>query len=169
MVPKICEGLFSNRCTNHQHFKKRYKIRILVNPNYEKPFKILCDASNTGIGCVLCQEDDGGVERPIYYYSHKLSKSQRNYSVTEQECYAAVLGVKKFRPYVEGHTFKIVTDHASLNWLMNQKDLHGMLARWSLKLQGFNFDIEHRKGSEHFVPDALSRVYAVDALNSVPL
>lgn len=47
--------------------------------------------------------------------------------------------------------------HVSLKWLMSQKDLAGRLARWSLKLQGFNFAIEHRKGSENIVPDTLSR------------
>lgn len=64
---------------------------------------------------------------------------------------------------MEGMTFKIVTDHMSLKWLMSQKDLTGRLARWSLKLQGFDFSIEHRKGSENVVPDALSRVH-VDEL-----
>lgn len=55
--------------------------------------------------------------------------------------------------------FKIVTDHASLKWLMSQKDLSGRLARWSLGFQAFDFDIEHRKGSLNVVPDALSRVF----------
>lgn len=52
-----------------------------------------------------------------------------------------------------------MTDHASLKWLMGQKDLNGRLARWSLKLQGFNFFIGHRKGSANIVPDALSRAH----------
>ena len=138
---------------------------VLVHPDYSKPFIILCDASSTGIGGVLCQKDDEGIERPIYYYSHKLNKAQCNYSVTERECLAAVLSIEQFRPYVEGYHFKVVTDHASLKWLMNQKDLSGRLARWSLKLQGYDFDIEHRKGSQHVVPDALSRVYATDELD----
>ena len=125
---------------------------VLINPKYDKEFIILCDASNTGIGCVLCQLDDEGNERPIFYHSQKLNKAQRNYSVTERECLAAVVGVKKFRPYVEGQQFKIITDHASLKWLMNQKDLSGRLARWSLKLQGFVFTIEHRKGTQNVCP-----------------
>ena len=77
--------------------------------------------------------------------SQKLNTAQRNYSVTELDCMAAVLGVKKFRAYVEGMPFKIVTDHASLRWLMTQKDLSGRLAGWSLKLQAFDLTIEHRK------------------------
>ena len=53
-----------------------------------------------------------------------------------------------------------MTDHASLKWLMNQKDLSGRLARWSLKLQAFDFEIEYRKGSANIVPDVLSRMHA---------
>lgn len=83
--------------------------------------------------------------------------------MTEQECLAALLSILKFRPYIEGHPFKDITDHASLQWLMNLKDLSGRLARWSLKLQSFDFQIDHRKGKLHVVPDALSRVF-VEAL-----
>lgn len=51
---------------------------VLVHPDYTKPFLIQCDASSTGIGAVLCQLDNEGSERPIYYYSKKLNKAQRN-------------------------------------------------------------------------------------------
>lgn len=84
--------------------------------------------------------------------------------VTELECMAAVVCIKKFRPYIEGLPFTVITDHSSLRWLMNQKDLNGRLARWSLKLQGFDFKIEHRKGSLNVVPDTLSR-FDVDSLH----
>lgn len=141
---------------------------VLVHPNYSKPFIVQCDASSTGIGAVLCQLDDEGVERPIYYHSQKLNKAQRNYSVTELECLAAVSAVKKFRPYIEMLPFKIITDHASLRWLMGQRDLSGRLARWSLSLAAYDFEIEHRKGSEHVVPDTLSRAFA-EELASIQL
>lgn len=132
---------------------------VLTHPDFSKPFLVQCDASLTGVGSVLCQVGEDGQEHPIAFMSKKLNAAQRNYSVTELECYAAVLSVKKFRPYIEGMKFTIVTDHASLKWLMSQKDLGGRLARWSLKLQAFDFSIEHRKGSAHVVPDTLSRVY----------
>lgn len=130
---------------------------VLTHPDFSLPFYIQCDASAAGVGGVLFQLS-GGEEHPIAFMSKKLNTAQRNYSVTELECLAAILCVAKFRCYVEGMKFTIITDHASLKWLMSQKDLAGRLARWSLKLQGFNFDIEHRKGSANIVPDTLSRM-----------
>lgn len=132
---------------------------VLVNADYKKHFYIRCDASNEGVGSVLYQKDDEGAERPISYVSQKLNDVQKRYTVTELECLAALIAIKKFRPYVEGLPFTVITDHASLKWLMSQKDLSGRLARWSLKLQGMNFNIEHQRGSQNVVPDALSRVH----------
>ena len=130
---------------------------VLACPDYSKPFILQCDASKLGVGAVLSQLNEENVEVPIAYFSQKLNKAQRNYSVTELECLAAILSLKKFRAYVEGQDFTIVTDHASLKWLMQQSDLSGRLARWSLKLQGYRFKIMHRRGSQNIVPDALSR------------
>lgn len=132
---------------------------LLTHPDFNKHFYLQCDASSTGVGSVLFQKDSEGHEKPLAYMSKKLDARQRNYSVTELECYAAVLSVKKFRAYVEGHPFTIITDHASLKWLMGQRDLSGRLARWSLKLQAYDFSIEYRKGTQNVVPDALSRAY----------
>lgn len=137
---------------------------VLISPDYSKPFTIHCDASNVGIGSVLTQTDDEGHDRPIYYFSRKLNKHQRNYTVTELECLAVVESIKKFRPYIELQTFKVITDHHSLKWLMSQKELDGRLARWSLKLQAYNFEIEHRKGVQNALPDALSRDF-IDSLD----
>lgn len=132
---------------------------ILINPDYTKQFFIRCDASTQGVGSVLYQKDEEGNELPIAFISQKLNDAQKKYSVTELECLAALISVKKFRPYVEGHKFTIITDHASLKWLMGQKELSGKLARWSLKLQAFDFVIEHQKGTQNVVPDALSRIH----------
>lgn len=137
---------------------------VLSHPDFKKPFIIQCDASRNGVGGVLYQLDEKGDEHPIAFMSKKLNSAQRNYCVTEQECLAAILSLKKFRGYVEGMKFTIVTDHASLKWLMTQKNLSGRLARWSLNLQGYDFSIEHRKGSANIVPDALSRVF-IDELH----
>jgi len=144
---------------------------ILSSPDYNKPFIIQTDASKLGVGAVLTQRDENLVEKPIAFYSKKLNKAQSNYSVTELECLAVILSLKKFRQYVEGQEFRVVTDHASLKWLMSQGDLSGRLARWAVKLQGFRFEIEHRRGIDNVVPDCLSRqnFEDIEELMSFPL
>lgn len=139
---------------------------VLSNPDFSRKFYLHCDASDFGIGGVLVQLDETGAEKPIAYMSKKLNSAQRNYSVTERECLAAVEAIKKFRCYLELQDFEVVTDHSSLLWLMKQPDLTGRLARWVLKLQSYKFTISHRKGKDHIVPDALSRKYC-DEIASV--
>uniref|UniRef100_A0A1Y1MIJ6 RNA-directed DNA polymerase n=1 Tax=Photinus pyralis TaxID=7054 RepID=A0A1Y1MIJ6_PHOPY len=129
---------------------------ILVSPDFAKMFHIQTDASDVGIGAVLAQ-GDGEDEKVIAYASRTLSGSEKNYSATEKECLAVLFGIQKFRPYVEGTRFKVITDHHSLQWLNSIKDPSGRLARWSMKLQQHDFTVEHRKGKENVVPDALSR------------
>lgn len=137
---------------------------VLNHPVFDKRFYVQCDASNLGLGAVLFQLDAEGLERPIAFHSAQLTKAERNYSVTERECLAVISAIKKFRPYIEMMPFTVVTDHSALKWLMGQKDLSGRLARWSLKLQAFNFDIQHRKGSQNVVADTLSRIH-MDEIN----
>lgn len=138
---------------------------LLTHPDFAKHFYVQCDASDIGIGAVLFQKDDVDGEHPIAYFSHKLTPAQKNYSVTERECLAVVMAIKKFRAYIELMAFTVITDHSSLKWLMSHKDLSGRLARWSLHLQSFSFSIEHRQGSKNVVPDTLSR-YDMDEVST---
>ena len=70
-----------------------------------------------------------------------------------------VWAIQKFRPYIEGYHFLVVTNHSSLRWLHSLHSPTGRLARWALELQDHSFDVEHRKGALNYVPDALSRMY----------
>ncbi|KAH8286813.1 hypothetical protein KR044_003965, partial [Drosophila immigrans] len=66
----------------------------------------------------LPQISDNGDERPVAFISKKLNKAQRNYTVTEQECLAAIVALKNFRAYVEAlqrYRFKIEHRKGSLN------------------------------------------------------
>ena len=60
--------------------------------------------------------------------------------------------------------FTAVTDHSALKWLRTMKEPTGRLARWALELQHWNFDIVHRKGAMHKVPDALSKMFDEDEI-----
>lgn len=129
---------------------------VLTSPDYSKEFTIQTDASDIGIGAVLTQ-GSGDDEKVICYMSQKLTSTQQKYQTTERELLAVLTAINKFRPYIEGSHFTIITDSASLQFLRNLKDPTGRLARWALKLQQFNFTVVHRKGLQNVVPDVLSR------------
>lgn len=142
---------------------------ILACPNFEIPFTIQTDASDYGIAGVLTQVHEGN-EKVICYVSRSLTKSERRFSTTEKECLAVLFAIEKLRPYVEGSHFTVVTDHYSLKWLYSIKDPVGRIARWTVRLQQYDFEIVHRSGRENVVADALSRsVPAIDSiLDEVP-
>lgn len=140
---------------------------VLQCPNFDKPFSIHCDASGVAVGSVLMQNDEEGHSHPIAYFSKLLSRCEQNYSVTERELLAVLLSIEHFRPYIEGTKFSVITDHASLKWLLNLTNPTGRLARWATRLSQFNFDIIHKKGSAHTVPDALSRI-EISIIESCP-
>jgi hypothetical protein len=139
---------------------------VLACPDFEKPFTIACDASGVGLGAVLSQSTDEG-EVVIAYASRTLTKNEMNFSATERECLSVIFAVEKFRPYVEGTHFTVITDHYSLLWLQNLKDPQGRLARWALRLQGYDYTLVHRKGKEHVVPDMLSRAPVVEEIRVI--
>ena len=117
-----------------------------------EPFVLQTDASAIGLGAVL--EQYGHV---IAYASWSLTSSERNYSVKQRECLAIVFALKQFRHYLLGRSFQIHTDHEPLQWLSAQ-NMEGMLCRWALAMQEYNFTIVHRNGSANTNADALSRL-----------
>ncbi|KAJ8376187.1 hypothetical protein SKAU_G00067670 [Synaphobranchus kaupii] len=102
---------------------------VLAYPDAQRPFIVDTDASNTGVGAVLSQEDEDG-EQVVAYYSRALGKAERNYCVTRRELLAVVRALHHFRPYLQGSHFLLRTDHASLTWLLNFKDPEGQVAHW---------------------------------------
>ncbi|GFQ98938.1 retrovirus-related Pol polyprotein from transposon 17.6 [Trichonephila clavata] len=121
---------------------------ILVYPDPEKQFILDTDASHESVGAVLSQEINGQ-EHVIAYWSKCLSKPERNYCVTRKELLAIVKAVENFHSYLYGRKFLLRTDHASLTWLLNFKNTEGQIARWIQKLEEYDFEIKHRKGSLH--------------------
>ena len=129
---------------------------VLALPTEDGGFVLDTDASDSGIGAVLSQIQDG-VERPVCYASQGYSKHEKNYNVTRKELLAVVTFTKKFRQYLLGRPFVIRTDHAALQWLKRTPEPIGQQARWLEILEEFDYDIQHRPGRNHGNADALSR------------
>ena len=130
---------------------------VLTSPDYSKPFLVQVDASEVGIGVVLCQVDANGDEHPVVYGSRKLIERERKLSTPELECLGIVWTVEWLRPYLYGRKFTLQTDHNPLVWLNRVKDRNQKLLRWSMILQEYDLDIRYKKGKEHTNADALSR------------
>ncbi|XP_053593878.1 uncharacterized protein LOC128667533 [Microplitis demolitor] len=130
---------------------------VLACPDFKLPFTLQTDASLVGLGAALTQVIDGQ-ERVIAYASRSLTDAECKYTVTKQECHAVIWSIRKFRCYLEGYEFTVVTDYSSLRWLHNLKNPTGRLARWAIELMQYRFTIIHRKSALHHVPDPLSRI-----------
>lgn len=130
---------------------------VLASPNFNLPFVIQTDASDSAIAAILTQEHDNG-ECVVAYFSQKLSPAQQNYAASEKEGLAVLSAIDKFRPYIEGTHFVVVTDASALTHIMNGKwRSSSRLCRWSIDLQSFDMEIRHRRGRYNVIPDALSR------------
>ena len=111
---------------------KLIEYPILRKPDFNRPFKLLTDASSTALGAILAQEDDDGNEFVICYASRILKAHEKHYSVTELECLAAVWAINYFRIYLYGFDFTLVTDHYALKWLLTLNNPNSRLTRWSI-------------------------------------
>ncbi|KAF1326656.1 reverse transcriptase, partial [Globisporangium splendens] len=100
---------------------------VLALPNHDKPFHVVCDASDYAIGCALMQHDDEGHERVVSYQSRQLRPAERNYPVHDKELLAMKYSLVKFRVYLLGEErFAIYTDHASLRTAVKTPHLSQM-------------------------------------------
>ncbi|GFY79048.1 retrovirus-related Pol polyprotein from transposon 297 [Trichonephila inaurata madagascariensis] len=121
--------------------------------------EIHTDASIDELAAVLLQRssDDNSLH-PIYYMSRKTSETERKYTSYELEVLAIIEALKKFKVYILGMPFKIITDCNAFTKTMSKKDLNTRIARWALNLQDYDYTILHRSGSQMAHVDALSRI-----------
>ena len=88
----------------------------------------------------------------------RYQKPEKNYCITELELLALVDGCHRFAIYLRDREFTVYTDHASLQYLMNNNKLSPRATRWALKLAAFKMKIIHKPGKDNAVPDAISRL-----------
>lgn len=132
---------------------------VLKAPDFSHPFALYTDASDVGVGAVLVQNDDSGIEHPVAFFSRKLSPCQVRYSTIEKETLALILALEHFEIYVStSDPLLVYTDHNPLLFLQRSAFTNRRLLRWSLALQEIPLKIQHVKGTDNLVADCLSRV-----------
>ena len=125
---------------------------VLVIPDPTKSYQIYCDASKMGLGGVLMQ--DGQV---VAYASRQLKVHEQNYPTHDLELAAVVFTLKVWRHYLYGVRFSMYSDHKSLKYLFDQKELNMRQRRWMEYLKDYDLDLQYHPGKANKVADALSR------------
>ena len=115
---------------------------VLRRPDPTQPYLLHTDWSPIAIGVLSQIGREDGEEHPIAFGSRLLRGAELNYPATEGECLAVVHFVEHWRAYLHDSNFEIEVDHYALKWLMNSVHT-GKLARWSIKLSGYDFTVKH--------------------------
>uniref|UniRef100_A0AAV1UWD1 Reverse transcriptase/retrotransposon-derived protein RNase H-like domain-containing protein n=1 Tax=Peronospora matthiolae TaxID=2874970 RepID=A0AAV1UWD1_9STRA len=130
-----------------QHYFKAIKKILIQSPvlaiaDQDRPFHVVCDASDFAIGCALMQYDPDGVERVVCYQLRQLQAAERNYPVHDKEPLAMKYAPAKFRVYLlEDRPFIVYTNHASLCTAVNSPYLLQRMARWMYFFAEYNFSV----------------------------
>nr|GEX06060.1 reverse transcriptase domain-containing protein [Tanacetum cinerariifolium] len=138
-------------------WEKLTEAPILIAPNWDQPFELMCDASDYAIGAILGKRVEKHF-RPIHYASKTMNQPETNYTTTEKEMLAVVYAFEKFRSYLIMNKSIVYTDHSALKYLFAKKDTKVRLLRWILLLQEFDFKVIDTKGAENYDADHLSRL-----------
>lgn len=141
---------------------KELKARLTTRPvlalyDPQGEFEIHTDASKIGIGAILIQRVNTELPHPICYYSRQTTSDESKLHSYELETLAVVCALNRFRVYILGKSFKVITDCAAIRSTMTKRDLIPRVARWYILMQEYDFIVEHRDGTKMSHVDALSR------------
>ncbi|GJZ84052.1 reverse transcriptase domain-containing protein [Tanacetum coccineum] len=159
LLEKETPFFFSEECIDSFNTLKRKltEAPILIAPDWDLPFELMCDASDFAIGAVLGQRKNKHFQ-PIHYASKTMNEAQTHYTTTEKELLAVVYAFEKFRSYLVMSKSIVYTDHSAIKYLFAKKDAKARLMRWILLLQEFDIEIRDKKGAENLAADHLSRL-----------
>jgi ribonuclease HI len=144
--------------------KKMTTTPVLILLDVHKPFSVYCDASYTGLGCVLMQEG-----RVVAYSSRQLKIHEKNYPPHDLELAAVVHALKTWRHYLFVQKCDIYTDHKSLKYIFTQSELNMRQRRWLELVKDYELEIHYHPGKANVVADALSRKSQVNMMVAHPM
>jgi hypothetical protein len=124
---------------------------VLAQPDIAKPFDIYCDASGTGLGCILMQEG-----RVISYSSQQLRWHEDHYPTHDLELAVGVMTLRTWWHYVLRNVVHIYTDHKSLKYIFTQLDLNMRQRRWLELIKDYELEVHYHPGKANVVVDVLS-------------
>ncbi|GJW09666.1 reverse transcriptase domain-containing protein [Tanacetum coccineum] len=176
LLEKNTPFIFSEECIQaFQTLKKKLtEAPILIAPNWDQPFELMCDASDYAIGAVLGQRIEKHF-RPIHYASKTMTEAESNYTTTEKEMLAVVYAFEKFRSYLIMNKSIVYTDHSALKYLFAKKDAKARLLRWVLLLQEFDFKRQGKNSQHYEMPQnsiqvcEIFDVWGIDFMGPFPL
>ncbi|GJX19278.1 reverse transcriptase domain-containing protein [Tanacetum coccineum] len=156
LLEKETPFVFSKECVEafNDLKKKLTEAPILVTPDWDLPFEIMCDASDFVVGAVLGQRKTKHFQ-PIHYANKTMTDDQAHYTTAEKELLAVVYAFEKFRPYLVLSKSIVYTDHSALKYLLTKQDAKPRLLRWVLLLQEFNFTIRDKKKESRTLPPTI--------------
>ncbi|GJS92301.1 reverse transcriptase domain-containing protein, partial [Tanacetum coccineum] len=135
LLEKETPFFFSEECIESFNTLKRKltEAPILIAPDWDLPFELMCDASDFAIGAVLGQRKNKHFQ-PIHYASKTMTEAQAHYTTTEKELLAVVYAFEKFRSYLVLSKSIVYTDHSAIKYLFAKKDAK-KIKRWIRLLQ----------------------------------
>ncbi|WVZ58214.1 hypothetical protein U9M48_008502 [Paspalum notatum var. saurae] len=153
LTKKNAKYVWSPNCEEaFQTLKKlQTSAPVLAQPDVTEPFDVYCDASGSGLSCVLMQE-----RRLIAYASRQLRKYEVNYPTHDLELAAMVHALKIWRHYLLKNTCHIYTDHKSLKYILTQPELNMRQRRWLELIKDYDLEIHYHPGKANVVAGALS-------------
>ena len=146
--------VWTKKCGNSfQELNKRLTTStILALPYPTRHFVIFCDASKMGLGYVLMQH-----KKVMAYASRQLRTHEKNDPTHDLELVAIVFALRIWRHYVYGDKFIVFSDHKSLKYLFDQKELNMRQRRWMKFLKDYDFELHYHPRKTNVVANALSR------------
>ncbi|RVX01265.1 Transposon Ty3-I Gag-Pol polyprotein [Vitis vinifera] len=150
----VFEFEWKEECENaFQELKRKLTTAlVLTAPINGELFKVYCDASIVGLGCVLMQQG-----KVVAYALRQLKQHERNYPAHDLELAVVVFALKTWRYYLYGEKFEVYSDHKSLKYIFTQNDLNSRKRRWMETLEDYDFALHYHPGKANVVADALSR------------